>query len=124
LDQAEDVVERALTRVRAGHDRIGLVELLRVQALLLIKQGRWAQAHCALEEGLTLTRRMPYPHIEGRLLHVYGLLHVAKGEPGPARAQLELALAILRRLGARKDAERVEQALTDLQQYHRPGRRP
>jgi tetratricopeptide (TPR) repeat protein/transcriptional regulator with XRE-family HTH domain len=116
LDQAEDVVERALTRVQAANDRIGLVELLRVQALLLIKQGRWAQAHCTLEEGLTLTRRMPYPHIEGRLLHVYGLLHVAQGEPGPAQERLEGALAIFRRLGARKDAEQVEQAIADLQQ--------
>jgi hypothetical protein len=54
---------------------------------------------------------MPYPQIEGRLLHVYGLLHVAKGELGPAQERLEAALAIFRRLGARKDAERVERAL-------------
>jgi tetratricopeptide (TPR) repeat protein len=115
LGQAEDAVERALTRVRDGNDHIALVGLLRVQALLLIKQGRWAQAHCTLEEGLTLTRRMPFPHIEGRLLHVYGLLHVAKEEPGPAQERLEAVLAICRRLGACKDAERVEQALADLQ---------
>ena len=115
LGQAEDAVERALTRVRAGNNRMGLVGLLRVQALLLIKQGRWAQAHCTLEEGLTLTRRMPHPFVEGRLLHAYGLLHVAKGEPGPAQERLEAALAIFRRLGSRKDAEQVEQALADLQ---------
>jgi tetratricopeptide (TPR) repeat protein len=115
LGQAEDVVERALTRVRARNDRIALVGLLHVQARLLIKQGRWAQAYCTLEEGLTLARRMPYPHVEGRLLHVYGLLHVAKGEPGPAQERLEAALAIFRRLGSRKDAEQVEQALADLQ---------
>jgi hypothetical protein len=58
---------------------------------------------------------MSYPHVEGRLLHVYGLLHVAKGEPGPAQERLEAALAIFRRLGSRKDAEQVEQALADLQ---------
>jgi hypothetical protein len=58
---------------------------------------------------------MPYSHAEGRLLHVYGEMHVAEGEPGPAQERLEAALAIFRRLGARKDAERVEQALADLQ---------
>ena len=45
---------------------------------------------------------------------VYGEMHVRKGEPEAARERLEAALAIFRRLGARKDAERVEQALTDL----------
>jgi hypothetical protein len=43
-------------------------------------------------------------------------MHVAKGEPGPARQRLEAALAIFRRLGARKDAERVEGTLTALRQ--------
>ena len=57
---------------------------------------------------------MPYPYAEGRLLHAYGQMHVAKGEPGPARERLEAALAIFRRLGARKDAERVEQDLAAL----------
>ena len=41
-------------------------------------------------------------------------MHAKKGEPGSARERLEAALAIFRRLGARKDAERVEQALMDL----------
>jgi tetratricopeptide (TPR) repeat protein len=122
LGQAEDAVERALTRVRDGNNRIALAALLRVQALLLIAQGRWAQARCTLEEGLTLTRRMPHPFVEGRLLHVYGLLHVAKGEPGPAQERYEAALAIFRRLGARKDAEQVEQALTHLQMSARTWR--
>ena len=59
---------------------------------------------------------MPYPYAEGRLLHVYSEMHAQKGEPEPARERLEAALAIFRRLGARKDAERTEQALADLRQ--------
>jgi hypothetical protein len=43
-----------------------------------------------------------------------GAMHVQKGEPEPARERLEAALAIFRRLGARKDAEWVEQAIADL----------
>jgi hypothetical protein len=59
---------------------------------------------------------MPYAYAEGRLLHVYGRMHVAKGEPGPARQRLEAALALFRRLGARLDVERVERALvTDVE---------
>jgi hypothetical protein len=57
---------------------------------------------------------MPYPDGEAHLLQVYGQMHVAKGEPGPARARLEAALAIFQRLGARKDAERAEGTLTAL----------
>jgi len=68
-----------------------------------------------LEEGLTLAHSMPYPYAEAHLLHVYGAMHAQRGEPEPARERLEAALAIFRRLGARKDAERVEQALADLQ---------
>jgi hypothetical protein len=61
-----------------------------------------------------LTRGMPYPYAEARLLHVYGAMHLQKGEPGPARERLEAALAIFRRLGARKDAERTKQLLAAL----------
>jgi transposase len=48
---------------------------------------------------------MPYPYAEARLLHVYGLMHAQKGGPEPARERLEAALALFRRLGARKDAD-------------------
>ena len=54
------------------------------------------------------------PYAEGRLLHVYGEMNVQKGKPEPAGERLEAALAIFRRLGARKDAGPVERALADL----------
>jgi hypothetical protein len=57
---------------------------------------------------------MPYPYAEARLLHAGGLLHAGKGEPEQARQRLMDALAIFRRLGARPDAERAEQALEAL----------
>src|SRR5439155_13056414 len=101
-----EVVGQAITRARATNNRLALVDVLRVQAMVLIRQGRWADAASSLEEGLALARRMPYPYAEARLLHVYGMMHVQKGEPEPARQRLETALAIFRRLGARKDSER------------------
>jgi hypothetical protein len=90
---------------------LALVDALRVHAMVAMQQQHWEDAAGALEEGLALARRMPYPYAEGRLLYVYGELHTQKGEPGPARERLEAALAIFRRLGARKDVERAEQAI-------------
>jgi hypothetical protein len=87
------------------------VDALRVQAMVTIRQGHWEEATSALDEGLVLARAMPYPYAEGRLMHAYGQLHLQKGEPRPARERLEEALAVFRHLGARKDIERVEQAI-------------
>src|SRR5436190_8651503 len=64
---------------------------------------------------------MPYPYAAARLLHVYGEMHAQKRELEPARERLEAALAIFRRLGARKDVERVEQALATLPNAPPPG---
>jgi tetratricopeptide (TPR) repeat protein len=121
LERGEDaaaagVVARGIEQARAQHHRLALVDALRVQAMVATRQGCWAEAQQALEEGLALARGMPYPYAEARLVHVSGALHVQKGEAEPARERLEAALAIFRRLGARKDAESVEQALADLAQ--------
>jgi hypothetical protein len=90
-----------------------LVDALQVQAMVAMQQERWDEATSALEEGLELARAMPYPYAEGRSLHRYGELHLQRGEPGSAQERLEAALAIFQRLGARKDAERVAQAIVD-----------
>lgn len=82
--------------------------------MVALRQQYWEEATTALEEGVALARSMPYPYAEGRLLHVYGQMHIQKGEPALARERLEAALAIFQRLGARKDIEQVEQAIADL----------
>jgi tetratricopeptide (TPR) repeat protein len=111
---ARAVAGRAVTRARAEHDRLSLVDALRVQALVATREEHWAEAACALEEGLALARSLPYPYAEAHLLSVYAEMHTQKGERDAARERLEAALAIFRRLGARKDAERVEQDLAAL----------
>jgi tetratricopeptide (TPR) repeat protein/transcriptional regulator with XRE-family HTH domain len=112
--EAGDAVAPALTYARAEHDRLTLVDALRVQAMVAIRQERWGEAECSLAEGLALARGMPYPYAEARLQHVYGQLRVQRSEPGPARERLEAALAIFRGLGACGDLERVEQELAAL----------
>jgi tetratricopeptide (TPR) repeat protein/transcriptional regulator with XRE-family HTH domain len=114
MDQANRVVTEAIRRARTGMYRLRLVEGLRVQALVMRREGQWAGAEGVLEEGLALARGIPYPYGEGRLLDVSGRLHRDRGEPAAARERLKSALAIFRRLGARKDIERTEQVLATL----------
>lgn len=113
-DQAEQAIAEALLRARQGRFRLTLVGAFRVQALIALHQGDTQAAADALDEGLSLARAIPYPHREGWLLEVYGRLHQMRGEPAAARARLEEAAAIFRRLGAQKDLERVQQALATL----------
>jgi tetratricopeptide (TPR) repeat protein len=114
MAEAEQVVTQAIRRMHDNHIRLDLPDALRVRAMIALRQEHWPEAEQALEEGLALTRRMPYPYAEAHLLHVYGEMHAQKGEAEPARERLEAALAIFQRLGARKDVERVEQALSTL----------
>jgi hypothetical protein len=95
-----------------------LVEALEVQALIRLRQGRLSDAEEALQEGLQVARAMPYPYAEARLLQVDGQMRAERGAPDQAREQLAAALAIFRRLGARKDIERTEQLLAAHLQQH------
>jgi tetratricopeptide (TPR) repeat protein len=114
VEQATATVEQALARARREDMRLVVVEALRVQALITLRQERWEEATRSLEEGVALARSMPYPYAEARLLHVYGRLHIQKGEPEAARERLEAARALFGRLGARTDLELTEVALTAL----------
>jgi tetratricopeptide (TPR) repeat protein/transcriptional regulator with XRE-family HTH domain len=114
--RAGGLIQQAVEFVRATGDLLSLAEVLWVQALVITREGGWAEAHCILEESLSLTRSMPYPYMEARTLQVYGDLHRQKSEPEPAREKLEAALAIFRRLDARKDSEQVERTLMRLTQ--------
>jgi tetratricopeptide (TPR) repeat protein len=113
LDEAAEIAARASIRARADNVRPVLVEVLRVQALIALRQGAWQVAEQSLDEGLGLTRGMPYPYAEARLLFLRGGLHRTQGATEPARQCLQDALAIFRRLGARRDVEHTEAVLRD-----------
>jgi tetratricopeptide (TPR) repeat protein/transcriptional regulator with XRE-family HTH domain len=114
VDQSRRVITDAIRRARAGKYWLSLVDGLRVQALVALRQRRWVEAESSLEEGLALARAMPNPYGEGRLLEEAGRLHRDRGDPAAARERLAAALAIFRRLGARKDSEQTEQLLAAL----------
>jgi tetratricopeptide (TPR) repeat protein len=112
--EAEALVWQIVGHAQEAGERQLLAEVLWLQALVSSRQRRWEEAERAVEEGLCLARSMPYPYMEARTLQVYGHLHHERGAPQQAREKLEAALAIFRRLGARKDSEQVEQELASI----------
>jgi hypothetical protein len=58
------------------------------------------------------------PAAEAHILHEYGMLHLREHEPEKARKSLRAVLEIFYRLGAKKDVERTEQTLPDLDRAH------
>ena len=67
--------------------------------MVAIRQEQWAEAERALEESVMLARTLPYPYAEARLLRVCGEMHIAKGEPEPAREPGEGTSGITRCAG-------------------------
>jgi tetratricopeptide (TPR) repeat protein/transcriptional regulator with XRE-family HTH domain len=112
--QAQSLVIQCVTRATDQHIRIALVDALRIQALVAMRQRRWQEATDALEEALSLCRTMPYPYAEAKALYVYGQLSHTRSAPGQARKQFEQALAILNRLGEGLYATLVKEALAHL----------
>lgn len=95
--------------------RVERPDVLRVHAMLAIRQERWEDATRQLEEGLAQTREMGMPFHEALLMQERGRMHHARGETALARQSLEASLVLLRHLGARPYAQRVEDTLVRLQ---------
>lgn len=117
VEAAAEEVARGVHLARLANNRLALVHALQVQTLVAQRQGRVDVARDAVEEALALAQAMAYPYAEARALHAYGLLLAQDEEPGPARARLEEAQAILRHLGARPYLERTAQALAALRRH-------
>jgi hypothetical protein len=84
--------------------------------MVLVRQGHWAAAADTLAEGLALAQApsFRYPVFEACFLHIWGQLHLSRGERTVAREGLEAARAIFQRLGARPFVAQVEQDLATL----------
>ncbi|MDQ2827674.1 MAG: hypothetical protein M3Y74_01290 [Chloroflexota bacterium] len=108
---AHETATSAVVAARENTEWLTLLDALRVYALVTTRRGEYDGAVRAVEEGLALARRMPYPYAEARLLYVHGQLHARRGELEPARRQLEASLVIFKRLGARRDAKQAEHAI-------------
>jgi tetratricopeptide (TPR) repeat protein len=100
--RAERLAGEAVERARHQGEILALVDALRVQGMVLGRQGKRNEAGGVLAEGLARARSMPYPYAEARILAEMG--------------KQEEALVIFRRLGALKDVQRIEKLFND-----RPG---
>ena len=92
---AAETAARSVERTRE-HEPVYLVDALRVQGMVLLNQEQHEEAERAFQEGLEVARSLPYPYAEARILEQMN--------------KTEEALAIFRRLGAKKDIERIEAA--------------
>ncbi len=112
--QAQALAAQSISRAAAEHNRLVMIEALRVGAMVAIRQGRWQDAETSLNESLSLSQTMQCPYHEARVRYVFGLLGVAQSNVDQATGQLLAARVILRRLGERLYGEYVERALAGL----------
>ncbi|HEX8918946.1 MAG TPA: tetratricopeptide repeat protein, partial [Chloroflexota bacterium] len=115
VDQADATVSRALDMARVRHHKPLLPEALRVQAMIRSRQERWDEAESIFGQAVAVAQSLPYPYGEARARYDWGLVRLRHERPEEAADQLEQALAIFRRLGARRDAERAHQDLESLE---------
>jgi len=59
--QAEILLERAAPQAVKQHHMLALLDVLRVRGMLCTRQGRWAEAQAALEDGLARARGRHIP---------------------------------------------------------------
>jgi tetratricopeptide (TPR) repeat protein len=122
IEQAERNVVEAVKAAADQHAHLRLVEARRVQGMILARAKRWQEAERSFAEAVSLARGMSYPYAEARALHEHGRTYLLKGDRELAQKQLEEALVIFRRLGAKKDADRTKQALVSLDRSADPAR--
>ena len=114
LEESHELLARAEACARGRDDRLTLVDLLWVRALLNVRQNHSQRAASILREARALCRAMPYLYGEVRVLYAYGLLHAQRGERVRTHVCLGAALALCAQLGERRYAERIVQTLLEL----------
>jgi tetratricopeptide (TPR) repeat protein len=117
VDRAEALAEEGIQRATAVGSCHAQVELQRVRGMVRARQGQWEAAERDFEKALSLARSLSYPYAAARSLYELGLMATQRmprfqGRLEKGQAGLEEALAIFRRLGAPKDVEQTERALS------------
>ncbi len=113
IRRAAEAAEKAVMVTR-NHPGL-LPDALCVQGMVFTVQGRLDDSHHVLTEGLARARSLPYPYIEARILVQLARLCKQRKEPDQERGRLAEALAIFRRLGAKKDVQQTERVLETLE---------
>jgi tetratricopeptide (TPR) repeat protein len=117
LDEAQDAIA-GITDIAAWSTTIfgrpEHTDVLRVGALIALRQQRWADAKASLDHAIDAAHYIACPYAEAKALYVYGQLYMAKHEPEQAREKFERALAICDRLGEGLYHPHIDQALAGL----------
>jgi transcriptional regulator with XRE-family HTH domain/tetratricopeptide (TPR) repeat protein len=108
------LIASGLIRARTQGLRRIVVDALRIRALADMREGRWDDAWSGSSAALTLSRELPAPYAEAKVLYLQGQLLAARGELGGAGEQYAGARRILERLGERLYAPHVERAIAEL----------
>jgi tetratricopeptide (TPR) repeat protein/transcriptional regulator with XRE-family HTH domain len=114
IAEAAAVAQRGLCPTSGSLQRVFLPAWRELSGAVMAAQGHGDGAIRELEDGISAARSMGMPYYEGRVLYRLGLVAAQRDEPETARSQMETALAIFRRLGARPFGERSERTLTEL----------
>jgi tetratricopeptide (TPR) repeat protein/transcriptional regulator with XRE-family HTH domain len=113
LDRARAYAGLAVDHARRMETWIQGIRALEVHGMVLARDGHHDLARAAYQEGLDRARTMRFPYGQARVLHAYGLLERQQQDRGAAHAKFAQALAILERLGADNDAQRLRRAIAD-----------
>ncbi|MFZ0078572.1 MAG: AAA family ATPase [Trebonia sp.] len=125
LDRARAYAGRAVDHARRMGAWVQGIRALEVHGMVLARDGHHDLARAAYQEGLDRARAIPFPYGQARLLHACGLLDRQQQDHAAAHAKFAQALAILERLGADKDADRLRRAIADTPPRQNPrGRTP
>jgi len=80
------------------------------KGMLATAQKDWDTAIDSLDKAIQINQQYQLPWDEGRTLYERGLMYLARGGQGDrdkAHEDLDEALAIFQKVGAKKDAEKV-----------------
>ena len=113
LDRARTYAGSAVDHARQMGAWLQGIRALEVHGMVLARDGHHDLARAAYQEGLDRARAMAFPYGQARLLHADGLLDRQQQDHAAAHAKFTRALAILERLGADNDADRLRRAIAD-----------
>lgn len=114
LAESQELVAHSTSRALAEHNRLALIDALRVGGMVATRQQRWQEAEKHFSEALSLSEAMPGPYNEARIHYHFGLLDMDRAVANRAAEHLTAARTILRALGEHMYAAFVERALTRL----------
>lgn len=113
LTPAGELIGLGLESARRQGNGLARLQWVRLQGMMAARQDQWETAAHCMDEALALTRAVPYPYQEARVLFSLGLIHLQAGDMPQGQQCMEKAGAIFQRLGAQPDLTRTEQALAN-----------